>query len=94
MPEDNKPFIEKLLGSNWRTTVWATVSGVAGFIATYPELLAPMPDYWEDFVKKVFAFLVAGGLIKLGLSSADVRKSKESMIEVKKEIEEIKHEKF
>lgn len=94
MSDNAKPFIEKLLGSNWRTSMWAIISGVAGFVAAYPELLSPMPDYWEDLMKKALAFLVAGGVIKLGLASSDKVKSQEVSKGIKEEMEKIKYEKF
>lgn len=87
-------FLEKILGSNWRTSAWAIVGGVAAFVATYPELLAPIPDYWEDLIKKAIAFLIAGGIIKFGTSSADVQRSKEATRELRNEIEQIKYDKF
>jgi hypothetical protein len=86
--------MEKIFGSNWRTTAWAVLSGVISFVATYPDILEPMPDYWEGLVKKIMAFLIAGGLIKLGMASADVVKSKEIKQELEEKIKEVKYEKF
>lgn len=94
MCSNNVSFMEKVFGSSWRTTAWAVFSGVVSFIATYPDILEPMPDYWEGLIKKIMAFLIAGGLIKLGMSSADAAKFKEVSQEIKKDIKEIKYEKF
>lgn len=105
MPEqDNRPLIEKLLGENWRTSFWATMSGVATFIAMNLDVLTPLPDYWEDLIKRIISFLVLAGWIKLGVSSADIHKSKQVSTEIKSQIDNLEkkttkindkiHEKF
>lgn len=90
MPEqDNRPLIEKLLGENWRTSFWAIMSGIGTFIAMNLDVLTPLPDYWEDLIKRIISFLVMAGLIKLGISSADINKSKQVSTDIKSQIDDL-----
>jgi len=79
-------MLEKTMGKNWRTSMWGIVSGLAAFIAFYPGVLEPLPDYWEGLIEKVAAFIMAGGLIKLGFSAPDLKESKEVSSDIKQEI--------
>ncbi|MEY4571731.1 MAG: hypothetical protein RLZ10_942 [Bacteroidota bacterium] len=89
-------FMTKIFGQNWRTTFWGIFSAIASFIATYPDLLSPLPDYWEHLVKQIIAFSIAGGFVKWGLSGRDHKVSEDKAKELEQKIEDIQHkyEKF
>jgi hypothetical protein len=89
-------ILEKIFGPNWRTSFYGLVAGVVAFLATYPEALDPLPDYWERLTKQVIAFSIGAGLFQLGRSSRDNKVSEAITAKLEKKIEEInqKSEKF
>lgn len=88
-------IMEKLFGKSWRTAFWGLICGLISFVAFYPDMLKPLPDYWEGVIRQFVAFSMGAGLFKLGLSSRDNKVSEASSAELKKEIETVKkYEKF
>jgi hypothetical protein len=55
--------MEKIFGPNWRTTVSGWITTLAAAIAIRPELIAFLPDKFEDTVSGVAELIafVAGG---------------------------------
>ncbi len=51
---------------NWKTTLFALITAVFGFVMFSPELFEAMP--WLIAIAK---YIAAGGLIGLGLSAKD-----------------------
>lgn len=62
-----------LLGDNWKTTLSAIVTAIAGFVCFSPELFKPWP--WAVEVAK---YVMAGGLLAFGIAAADKGKPKQS----------------
>lgn len=89
-----KDSLEKLLGPSWRTTLAGLVSGICAFISFYPESLDPLPDYWENLVRQLLAFLIGAGLIQMGRKSRDLKDSENSFKALEDKIEKVKYEKF
>ncbi len=58
-------FASALFGNNWRTTLAAIVSSIAGFIALNPEFVH------NQFVVKLAEFIGIGGLTTLGINAKD-----------------------
>jgi hypothetical protein len=88
-------FFEKLLGENWRTTLSGLLAGICSFFAVNIDLLEPLPDYWENFIKQLIAFAMGAGLFQLGRASRDNKSAKKTVAIIKEDIEHIKrHEKF
>lgn len=87
-----KERIEKLLGPSWRTSLAGLISGICAFLAFYPDLLSPLPDYWENALRQLLAFLIAMGVIELGVKSRDEKKSEETLKMLTQKIEKIKDE--
>lgn len=96
-------MLEKLFGTNWRTSISGIIAGLCAFLAFYPEALEPLPDYWEKLAKQIIAFAISAGLIQLGRSSRDNVNSNRTVEKLqaeieskadKVEIEKIKNEKF
>ena len=57
--------LTKIFGANWRTTLSAMITAIAGFIATNPEFVH------NDFVVKVAQYICLGGLTALGINARD-----------------------
>ena len=87
-------LMENLLGSSWRTSLAGLVSGICSFLAFYPEILDPLPEYWENTIRQLLAFLIGVGMIQIGRNSRDVKESEKTTKSLEKEIEKIKYEKF
>ena len=89
-----KSAMEKLLGSSWRTSLAGLLSGICSFLAFYPDILDPLPDYWENTIRQLLAFLIGIGMIQIGRNSRDLKESEKTAKSLEKEIEKIKYEKF
>ena len=50
--------------ANWKTTLFAVVAAIAGFVMFKPEYFAPI-------IRDVAAYIFAGGLAGLGWQAAD-----------------------
>lgn len=81
-------FMTKIFGESWRTTFWGIFSGLIAFIAFSPDILTPLPDYWEHLIKQFVAFAIAGGLVKMGLSSRDRVASEKAVQQINEKIEQ------
>jgi hypothetical protein len=66
--------MSKLLGANWWTTLWGSITTVAAAIAIKPELIAFLPDNYEPTVSgiAVFIFVLSGGVFAHGVKSKNV----------------------
>jgi hypothetical protein len=69
-----KAMFEKLLGPNWETTVWGTVTAVCGAVAAQPELLDFLPPDTKEKVHGVATFIavVSGTAFAAKVKSANV----------------------
>lgn len=66
--------MSKLLGANWWTTLWGSITAIAGVIAARPEVIAFLPDRYEGTVSGVAVFItaVAGIIFAHGVKSKEV----------------------
>jgi hypothetical protein len=56
----------KLTSGSWKTTVSGIIAAAAAFVLAYPSAFAKWP-----LVGQIAAFVMAGGLLSLGVSGKD-----------------------
>jgi hypothetical protein len=56
---------KQFFGNDWRTTLAAIISTIAGFIATNPEFVE------NQFIVKLSQYICMGGVAALGINARD-----------------------
>lgn len=66
--------MSKLFGANWWTTLWGSITAIAGVISAKPDLVAFLPDRYETTVSGIAALItaVSGIIFAHGVKSKEV----------------------
>ncbi len=59
----------KLLGANWQTTLWGSISSLSIAIAATPALVAFLPDQIENWVRGFAGLVAAVSGVKFALEA-------------------------
>ena len=67
-----KQFLTRVFGPNYRTTLIGLMTGICYIVSKHPEALSGLSQNTQELIKSTVTFLIATGLINLGVFAKDV----------------------